>query len=149
MPLAQRIVRWRDALWTDDQILDQLRGLLKRVGRLTATIINVDRAAPSVAAIQRRFGGLLEAYKLIGYTPNRNYEVIEQGKLIRVRPKGMKPLMDEVYGAVRSGRLSENLTYPQSGEPVPGGLRRPLHAPFANAPRLERDWCALVAAGTV
>ena len=56
--LAQRILRWRTTGGTNDQILDQLRWLHKKVGRLTTTIINVDRAAPSVALIQRRFGSL-------------------------------------------------------------------------------------------
>jgi DNA invertase Pin-like site-specific DNA recombinase len=118
--LAQRIVQWRDALWTDDQILDQLRGLLKRVGRLTATIINVDRAAPSVVAIQRRFGGLLEAYKLIGYKPDRNYKVIEQRPRVQVRPSSMKPLIDEVRDAVRSGRLSKEFDIPAVRQACPG-----------------------------
>ena len=103
--LAQRMMRWRTTAGTNEQILDQLRWLQKKVGRLTTTIINVDRAAPSVAVIQRRFGSLCEAYRLIGYKPDRNYKVIEQGTLVRVRPVGMQALMDAVRDAVRSGRL--------------------------------------------
>ena len=118
--LAQRILRWRTTGGTNDQILDQLRWLHKKVGRLTTTIINVDRAAPSVALIQRRFGSLSEAYKLIGYKPDRNYKVIEQGTLVRVRPSGMQPLMDAVRDAVRSGRLSKEFDIPAVKQACPG-----------------------------
>jgi DNA invertase Pin-like site-specific DNA recombinase len=118
--LAQSILRWRATAGTNDQILDQLRWLHKKVGRLTTTIINVDRAAPSVALIQRRFGSLSEAYKLIGYKPNRNYKAIEQGTLVRVRPSGMQPLMDAVRDAVRSGRLSKEFDIPAVKRTCPG-----------------------------
>jgi DNA invertase Pin-like site-specific DNA recombinase len=118
--LAQRIMCWRTTAGTNEQILDQLRWLQKKVGRLTTTIINVDRAAPSVAVLQRRFGSLTEAYRLIGYKPDRNYRVIEQGTLVRLRPVGMQTLMDAVRDAVESGRLPKEFDIPAAKVACPG-----------------------------
>jgi DNA invertase Pin-like site-specific DNA recombinase len=162
--LAQRIVRLRGNPWTDDHILDQLRWLLNRVGRLTGVIINEDRAAPSVATIQHRFGSLHEAYKLIGYNPDRIWtddqmldqlrwllkkagrltpmiiseeltapsvatiqdrfgSVREAYRLIGYKPNRVcriKPLIEEVRDAVKTGRLSNDFDVQAIRKACPG-----------------------------
>jgi hypothetical protein len=57
-------------------MLEHLRWLLKRAGKLTAVVINQDVATPCVATVQRRFESLTRAYTLIGYKPSRNYKEI-------------------------------------------------------------------------
>ena len=73
---AQRIVQSRCQHLTDQQMLEHLRWLLKRAGKLTAVVINLDVATPCVATFQRRFESLTHAYSLIGYKPSRNYKGI-------------------------------------------------------------------------
>lgn len=57
---------------TDAELLDQLAGLLALSGMLSDKIVN---AAPGMASTNtyiRRFGGLREAYRRIGYVPSRS-----------------------------------------------------------------------------
>ena len=147
--LAQSILRWRITAGTNDQILDQLRWLHKKVGRLTTTIINVDQAAPSVALIQHRFGSLTEAYKLIGYKPDRNYKGIEQTTRVRVRASGMQPLIDAVRDAVRSGKLPKEFDIPAVRQACPGWSASTYTSTIGQYATQGSDWCVSVAAGTV
>ena len=66
---AQKVVESRSYHLSDEQMLDHLRWLQARVGKLTAKVINADIATPCVATFQRRFVNLVRAYKLIGYKP--------------------------------------------------------------------------------
>jgi DNA invertase Pin-like site-specific DNA recombinase len=59
----------RDTLYTDEQLLDGLRGLLEKRGRLSDKVILRARDVPSPMTYKRRFGSLNRAYQLIGYTP--------------------------------------------------------------------------------
>lgn len=53
---------------SNEALLDSLRDLLHRHGRLSKSIIDGNEAGPSHGTIAYRFGGLVSAYKLIGYT---------------------------------------------------------------------------------
>jgi DNA invertase Pin-like site-specific DNA recombinase len=59
----------RDTLYTDEQLLDALRILLAKRGRLSDKIIRISRDVPSSHVYKYRFGSLNRAYQLIGYTP--------------------------------------------------------------------------------
>jgi hypothetical protein len=52
---------------SNEAILDGLRDLLRRQGRLSRSIINSSSIGASHGTIAYRFGGLLRAYQLIGY----------------------------------------------------------------------------------
>jgi len=54
---------------TDEEMLDGLRRLLKRKGRLTVDIIKRARSVPSTTAYLRRFGNTRGLYALVGYSP--------------------------------------------------------------------------------
>jgi len=54
---------------TNEEVLDRLRRLLSRCGRLSGTLIAAADDVPNVATFRTRFGGLTEAYRLIGYQP--------------------------------------------------------------------------------
>jgi DNA invertase Pin-like site-specific DNA recombinase len=54
---------------SNEEILDLLSSLLKQKGRLTSKIINEADGLPCGALYSERFGGLGEAYKLVGYDP--------------------------------------------------------------------------------
>jgi DNA invertase Pin-like site-specific DNA recombinase len=54
---------------TDDRMLDDLRSLLKRTGRLSAHLIDNAEGLHSSRSYSVRFGGLRGAYKRLGYIP--------------------------------------------------------------------------------
>ena len=65
---------------TDQELLDGLRNFLKENGRLTARLIIAAWEMPCTQVYDSRFGGLSEAYKLIGYKPGRNLDYIAREK---------------------------------------------------------------------
>lgn len=52
--------------WSDEGLVDHLRSVLKDRGRLSRTILDESRPGPSRGTIERRFGGLIRAFELIG-----------------------------------------------------------------------------------
>jgi DNA invertase Pin-like site-specific DNA recombinase len=69
---AQQLVANRAFGWTDEEMLDSLRRLWAKKGRLTAALINQDRSTPCVSAFLEHFKHLTRVYDLIGYRPSRN-----------------------------------------------------------------------------
>jgi DNA invertase Pin-like site-specific DNA recombinase len=68
---AQNLMRSRQPRNLKDEVmLEQLRQLWIRAGRLTADLINKERDVPSANAIVNHFGTLKNAYSLIGYRPD-------------------------------------------------------------------------------
>jgi hypothetical protein len=55
---------------TDEDLLDELRLLLARRGRLTMSLIEASEFTRNPNAYIRRFGSLTAAYDLIGYEMN-------------------------------------------------------------------------------
>ena len=70
---AREIVDARSRHFTDAELLDALRDVLKRKGVLSGLIIDEQEGLPSSSPYQNRFGSLLRAYQLIGYEPERDY----------------------------------------------------------------------------
>lgn len=61
----------------------KLRDLKDRKGGLSAILINQADDMPSSSIYTHRFGGLTEAYSLIGYTPARDVQYIKINKYLR------------------------------------------------------------------
>ena len=59
--------------YTDDELLDMLRDLLKKHGRLSWSIVTDARTVPGPFVYEKRFGGLANAYAAIGYEPEYDY----------------------------------------------------------------------------
>ena len=57
----------------DSEMLEGLRRLWKHKGHLNSKLINEARDIPSAVAYQHHFGGINEAYKLIGYPLPKDY----------------------------------------------------------------------------
>jgi hypothetical protein len=70
---AQRLIAQRRSNYLDQQLLEKLSALLSTSGRLTTSIIDEDKDAASYNTYRLRFGSLLTAYQLIGYTPDRSF----------------------------------------------------------------------------
>lgn len=82
---ARAIIEARSHHLSNDEMLALLRGLYERTGVLSGLIIDESENCPSSKAYQHRFGGLLKAYKLIGFTPDRDYRYIEINRALRQR----------------------------------------------------------------
>ncbi len=80
---AQGIIRERNRKFSDDEMLTRLRELHEQRGWLSGLIIDEAENMPSSGAYQHRFGSLIRAYKLIGYTPDRDYQYIEINRFLR------------------------------------------------------------------
>lgn len=79
---AQRIINKRSIKLSDEELLEQLKRLLVRKGRLSGMIIDEEELFPSSSIFRSRFGGLIRAYKLIGYNPRVDYSWFETKKTI-------------------------------------------------------------------
>jgi DNA invertase Pin-like site-specific DNA recombinase len=80
---AQVIIRERSRKLSDDEMLDALRSLYEARGYLSGLIIDEVEDLPSSSAYQGRFGSLLRAYHLVGFTPDRDYRYIEINRSLR------------------------------------------------------------------
>lgn len=80
---AQGIIRERNRKFSDEDMLSRLRTLHNREGWLSGILIDETDDMPSSAAYAYRFGGLTEAYRLIGYDPGRDLSFIADNRHIR------------------------------------------------------------------
>lgn len=81
--VVQEIYRERNKKFTDDELLRGLRNLYARRGRLSALIIDEADGLPPSSLFRTRFGGLLRAYRMIGYTPERDYQYVVINQRLR------------------------------------------------------------------
>lgn len=80
---AQTIIRERSHRLTDDAMLEALRRLLAKHGYLSGFIIDEAEDGASSSAYQSRFGGLLRAYQLVGFSPDRDFRYLEVNRALR------------------------------------------------------------------
>lgn len=80
---AQGILRARSRRFSDEELLEKLKGLYQRRGLLSGLIIDECEGMPSAAAYAHRFGSLIRAYKAVGFTPDRDYQFLEVNKYLR------------------------------------------------------------------
>ncbi|MFT3783542.1 MAG: recombinase family protein [Nibricoccus sp.] len=82
---AQEIILARTKRYTDEEMLQGLKTLWSKHGRISGLLIDEQDAMPSSAAFRNRFGSLIRAYQLIGYTPRTDYSFIEINRYLRGR----------------------------------------------------------------
>jgi DNA invertase Pin-like site-specific DNA recombinase len=80
---AQALILERHRFFSDDQLLGQLKDLAGRHGRLSGLLIDEAEGMASTVVYRHRFGSLVRAYQLIGYTPDRDYAFIEINRRLR------------------------------------------------------------------
>jgi DNA invertase Pin-like site-specific DNA recombinase len=80
---AQGIIRERNRRFTDEEMLTKLKALHERQGWLSGILIDEEEDMPSSGAYASRFGGLFQAYKLIGYNPGYDLRFIEDNRHLR------------------------------------------------------------------
>jgi hypothetical protein len=80
---AQHIIHERNRKFSDEEMLEKLKEVYKKRGWLSGIIIDEAEDMPSSSAYSHRFGSLLRAYELIGYTPDVDYRFIEINRRLR------------------------------------------------------------------
>jgi hypothetical protein len=111
---VQSIIRDRSQRFSDDELLNQLRGLLERRGRLSGLLIDEADDMASSSIFRSRFSSLLRAYQLIGYTPERDYEFVETNRQLRLMyPKVVADVIERIRqlgGAISSDPTTDLIT---------------------------------------
>ena len=80
---AQGIILARSRKLSDEEMLEKLRDVLKKHGRISGILIDEADDLPSSAAFRHRFGSLVSAYRLVGYNPPIDYGFIEINRRLR------------------------------------------------------------------
>ncbi|EOR08819.1 recombinase family protein [Acinetobacter beijerinckii] len=80
---AQGIIRERSRRYTEQELLEQLKLLYQKHGYLSGLIINESDDVPTTSVYSNRFGSLLRAYELVGFTPKRDYQYLKVNKFLR------------------------------------------------------------------
>ena len=82
--IAKGMIKARCVRYDNEKLLEMLRNLFKKYGKVSGILIDEADEMPSSAVYYNRFGSLIRAYTLIGYTPKVDYSYIEINKKIRV-----------------------------------------------------------------
>jgi DNA invertase Pin-like site-specific DNA recombinase len=80
---AQRIIQDRSRRYSDQELLERLSAIFSEKGWLSGLIIDEMDDMPSSSTFRDRFGSLVRAYQLVGYTPARDYRYIETNRALR------------------------------------------------------------------
>ena len=111
---AQTIIRERSRRFTNNELLEHLRTLLEREHRLSGLLIDEADGMASSSVYRSRFGSLVRAYSLIGYSPDRDYRFIETNRQLRImHPKVIADVTENILqlgGAVRGDPETDVLT---------------------------------------
>ncbi|WP_271528034.1 recombinase family protein [Bradyrhizobium sp. CCBAU 25338] len=78
---AKNIIEERRVDLNEEEMLARLRKTLVKEGRLSSAIIASTVGLPCASTYQTHFGSMMNVYRLIGYTPKRNYEFLESRPL--------------------------------------------------------------------
>lgn len=100
---AKRIIDQRNRRFSDKEMLEQLTSLLDSKGHLSGLVIDEVDDMPSSSAYRARFGSLMQAYKLVGYQPERDYQYVEINRALRSMFPGI--VTDTMNNIERNGGL--------------------------------------------
>jgi len=95
---ARAIITARSFRLSDTEMLAALQALLERKGLLSGIIIDECDGMPSSSAYSSRFGSLLRAYGLVGFTPDRDYRYIAVNQALRKLHPG---ILDQILEGLR------------------------------------------------
>nr|WP_294138511.1 recombinase family protein [Sphingomonas sp.] len=97
---AQRIIQDRSRRFTNEELLARLSALLAEKGWLSGLVIDELDDMPSSSTFRQRFGSLVRAYSLVGYTPSRDYRYIETNRALRaLHPEVVASVIGQIEAA--------------------------------------------------
>ncbi|MBR0704318.1 recombinase family protein [Bradyrhizobium diazoefficiens] len=144
---ARKIIEERRVDISEEEMLIRLRKTLLKEGRLTPAIIDRTPGLPCAVTCQTHFGNLRHLYRLLGYTPKRNYEFLDSRpfwselrlKLVEQAATAIKA----AGGRISSGGWSNCLRVDGKTSLSVRAARwtrgqKPIHAPYWS---IEREAC--------
>jgi DNA invertase Pin-like site-specific DNA recombinase len=94
---AQEIIIARSKRFTNEEMLEKLREVFREHGRISGVLIDERDDLPSSSVFQNRFGSLVRAYQLIGYTPATDFGYIEVNRYLRLKhPEIVQEVISEL-----------------------------------------------------
>jgi DNA invertase Pin-like site-specific DNA recombinase len=97
---ARAIIAARSVRLSDEEALEKLREILNINGMLSGLIIDEAEDCPSSSTFQSRFGSLLRAYALVGFTPDRDYRYLDINRALRhLHPEIIQDIIDGVLAS--------------------------------------------------
>jgi DNA invertase Pin-like site-specific DNA recombinase len=96
---ARAIIDARHLHLSDAELLERLKLLLQRCGKLSGLLIDEAEDMPSSCIYASRFGGLHRAYQLVGWNSRRDFSYIEINRALRNRHQR---LTDTVLNQLRT-----------------------------------------------
>lgn len=115
---ARGLIIGRSRKLSDEEMLEMLSSLHRNQGTLSGIIINEQKDMPSPSAYANRFGSLLRAYELVGYTPERDYAYVEINRYLRrMYPEVLDSMLEKIrlHGSTVQTDVKDNL-YWANGE---------------------------------
>jgi DNA invertase Pin-like site-specific DNA recombinase len=117
---AQQILYWRTLNKSDRELLDGLRRVLTREGRLSSSLVEGAVDLPSLSTYGLRFGGLEKAYKLIGYGQAEQFAPIDSRRRTQAFHRELVTQLISMFpgelSVVRRGGRWRNRLQQTSGE---------------------------------
>lgn len=96
---AQSIIQARSERLSDERMLDLLAKILEQRGYLSGLIIDEIDDCPSSSAFRSRFGSLLRAYALVGFSPDHDYRYLETNRKLRaLHPSVVQTILGGIQG---------------------------------------------------
>jgi DNA invertase Pin-like site-specific DNA recombinase len=98
--VARGIILARSRRLSNEEMLERLRALLAKHAALSSYLIDSAEDMPTSSAYRGRFGSLLRAYQLAGYTPDRDFRYVEINRELRqLQPQFIDTMLQQL-GAV-------------------------------------------------
>lgn len=107
---ARAIIDARSERLSDEAMLDLLKTILDGHGQLSGIIIDEAEGCPSSSAYRSRFGSLLRAYALVGFSPDHDYRYLEINRKLRALHPAVIAEIIAGIGAVGGRVTSDPLT---------------------------------------
>jgi DNA invertase Pin-like site-specific DNA recombinase len=112
--VAQGIIRERNRRFSDAEMLERLKTLFEKEGRLSGILIDETEGMPSSSAYRNRFKSLVRAYQLVGYSPEQDFAYLETNRRLRaMHPQviaEVKSKIAELGGSIQHDPTTDLLT---------------------------------------
>ena len=80
---AQGIIQERNRRFSDEELIAMLSRLIQQHSDVSAHLIDRTEGIPSSATYRVRFGSLVQAYRLAGFEPERDFSYVEINRRLR------------------------------------------------------------------